>query len=519
MRQETSEEFNLVVSMEPLGKKQNVVDVADLTRWNFTQLLADEEEKPEDTGSKSPFPWRSDLNSKLVLWKGDILTLQVHALVHPTNEMISTKYEMTARLLQEAGPEMLSEINNSVRGSKTGEARLTKGHQLLARHVIHTVGPRFNVKYSTAAEGALFSCYRSVLQLANENNIRTLAMCPIHSSQRGYPLEQGAHIAIRTVRRFLEKFGSNFETIIFACKENDVMETYQHLMPLYFPRNWKEEMEAKEYLPEDIGNENGEPVIAERKIRIIDKPTFAAFKSLGEEFDETIDLNKEFRSPDGPAVGCHEFAVMKEDIDKERLCTLQAKPSAEQLEKERARLYEKFLLRAKQEDLTDIAQLQCIYQSGVDRFGRPVVVFIGRNLPANCIDMERMLLYIVQMMDPIADNHYTVVYLHSLTTADNLPATSFVKYAYNLLHDKYKKNLSSFYIVHPNIWFKISTWFFTTFTASEIKSRVQHLQGTEYLYAYINTDQFDVPQWVFEYDLKVNGPRYYAPPEDTVDEL
>ena len=52
--------------------------------------------------------------------------------------------------------------------------------------------------------------------------------------------------------------------------------------------------------------------------------------------------------------------------------------------------YEKFLLRAKQEDLADIAQLQCIYQSGVDRFGRPVIVFIGRNLPANCIDMERV---------------------------------------------------------------------------------------------------------------------------------
>ena len=47
-------------------------------------------------------------------------------------------------------------------------------------------------------------------------------------------------------------------------------------MPLYFPRNWKEEVEAKEYLPEDIGNEDGEPVIAERQIRIIDKPTFAA---------------------------------------------------------------------------------------------------------------------------------------------------------------------------------------------------------------------------------------------------
>lgn len=59
-------------------------------------------------------------------------------------------------------------------------------------------------------------------------------------------------------------------------------------MPLYFPRNWKEEMEAKEYLPEDIGNENGEPVIAERKIRIIDKPTFAAFSKSFSQFHVLI---------------------------------------------------------------------------------------------------------------------------------------------------------------------------------------------------------------------------------------
>eukprot|EP00106_Octopus_bimaculoides_P006839 XP_014774281.1 PREDICTED: protein GDAP2 homolog [Octopus bimaculoides] len=486
--------------MEPLGQKKDVVDIADLTRWNFTQLLTDDEEKPEDV-NKSHFPCRNDLNAKLILWKGDMLQLNVHAVVHPTNENFSEKYALTAHLLKEAGPDMLTDINTNIRGFKTGEARLSKGHKLLSRYVIHTVGPRYNVKYTTAAESALYNSYRNVLQVALEHNIQSVGICPIHSSQRGYPLIDGAHLAIRTVRRFLEKFGSNFETIIFVSADEEVMEVYQQLMPLYFPRNWKEEMEAKNYLPENIGNEEGEPVIPERKIRIIDKPAFAALKTQGKEFDETIDLNQEFRSPDGPEVGRHPFAQMKEDKDKERLTSLQCKPSVEQREKEKVR--------------------QCFsYQKdGVDRFGRPVLVFIGKNLPVNHIDLEKVLQYIVQVMDSIADTKYSVIYLHTLTTTDNLAPTSFLKYAYNVLHDKYKKNLVTFYIVHSNIWFKISTWFFTTFTAPEIKTKISHLQGTDYLYAKMNTDQLDLPQWIFEYDVKVNGPRYYVPAEDPTEDL
>uniref|UniRef100_A0A0L8H9E5 Macro domain-containing protein n=1 Tax=Octopus bimaculoides TaxID=37653 RepID=A0A0L8H9E5_OCTBM len=540
--------------MEPLGQKKDVVDIADLTRWNFTQLLTDDEEKPEDV-NKSHFPCRNDLNAKLILWKGDMLQLNVHAVVHPTNENFSEKYALTAHLLKEAGPDMLTDINTNIRGFKTGEARLSKGHKLLSRYVIHTVGPRYNVKYTTAAESALYNSYRNVLQVALEHNIQSVGICPIHSSQRGYPLIDGAHLAIRTVRRFLEKFGSNFETIIFVSADEEVMEVYQQLMPLYFPRNWKEEMEAKNYLPENIGNEEGEPVIPERKIRIIDKPAFAALKTQGKEFDETIDLNQEFRSPDGPEVGRHPFAQMKEDKDKERLTSLQCKPSVEQREKEKVRqawsfsrrhllkvlcittelakqakssqkdkngscyeLKRKFILTVLKPTLVAMGVERKIFSS-VDRFGRPVLVFIGKNLPVNHIDLEKVLQYIVQVMDSIADTKYSVIYLHTLTTTDNLAPTSFLKYAYNVLHDKYKKNLVTFYIVHSNIWFKISTWFFTTFTAPEIKTKISHLQGTDYLYAKMNTDQLDLPQWIFEYDVKVNGPRYYVPAEDPTEDL
>lgn len=59
---------------------------------------------------------------------------------------------------------------------------------------------------------------------------------------------------------------------------------------------------------------------------------------------------------------------------------------------------------------------------------------------------------------------------------------------------------------------QISTWFFTTFTAPEIKTKICHLQGTDYLYAKMNTDQLDLPQWIFEYDVKV---RFHADTFDT----
>lgn len=66
------------------------------------------------------------------------------------------------------------------------------------RHVIHTVGPRFNVKYRTAAESALHNCYRSTLELLKESGLSTVGFSVINSIRRGYPPEAGAHIALRT---------------------------------------------------------------------------------------------------------------------------------------------------------------------------------------------------------------------------------------------------------------------------------------------------------------------------------
>lgn len=497
---------------DPLGARSDCVDLKELTRWNLTQLPMTSEDKDADI---SPFPWRNDLNSKLILWCGDITRLLVHGIVNLTNERLDAKLPETEMIYQKGGPDLVAEIRNNVRICKTGEAKTTKGHKLPARFVIHTVGPRYNIKYITAAESALFSCYRSVLGQVREHQMKSVAIPCLHSMRRGYPIEDGAHIAIRTVRRFLEKYVDDVDSVIFVCNE-DTVDAYMKILPLYFPRSSQEEVDAIKLLPEDIGNENGEPIIPERQIRIMDKPMLASMRNSDDldELEQTIDLNKEFGTSTVVEVGRHPFAQMQSNPDEVKITSMSSYTTAEQRHLENKRRYERLLKRSRVEDLTDIAALKCIYRTGVDRFGRPVLILVGKHFPANTINMERALLYLIRVMEPIVESDYIIVYFHTQTSADNHPDMAFLKQVYSILDNKYRKNMKAFYIIHPTWWSKLATWFFTTFTASDIKNKVISMRGVQYLYGTIFPDQLDIPSFVINYDIEINGPRYYEPPNE-----
>lgn len=497
---------------DPLGARSDCVDLKELTRWNLTQLPMTSEDKDADI---SPFPWRNDLNSKLILWCGDITRLLVHGIVNLTNERLDAKLPETEMIYQKGGPDLVAEIRNNVRICKTGEAKTTKGQKLPARFVIHTVGPRYNIKYITAAESALFSCYRSVLGQVREHQMKSVAIPCLHSMRRGYPIEDGAHIAIRTVRRFLEKYVDDVDSVIFVCNE-DTVDAYMKILPLYFPRSSQEEVDAIKLLPEDIGNENGEPIIPERQIRIMDKPMLASMRNSDDldELEQTIDLNKEFGTSTVVEVGRHPFAQMQSNPDEVKITSMSSYTTAEQRHLENKRRYERLLKRSRVEDLTDIAALKCIYRTGVDRFGRPVLILVGKHFPANTINMERALLYLIRVMEPIVESDYIIVYFHTQTSADNHPDMAFLKQVYSILDNKYRKNMKAFYIIHPTWWSKLATWFFTTFTASDIKNKVISMRGVQYLYGTIFPDQLDIPSFVINYDIEINGPRYYEPPNE-----
>ncbi|XP_038079031.1 protein GDAP2 homolog [Patiria miniata] len=488
--------------MEQLGQKLDCVSISSLPTWD------DKDKIPaynvaEDETRTSRFPYDLILNEKIVLWEGDPTALDAMGLIHPTNEHLNENTPLTEAIHKKAGPDLQTELIKTVRCCRTGEAKLSKGYNLPARFVIHTVGPRYNIRYRTAAESALYNCYRNALLLAREHELRTLAFCAINSVKRGYPPEEAAHIAIRTIRRFLEKHGEMFERIVFVIRGINE-DCYQDLLPLYFPRSKTEEHWALDLIPANIGNEDGEPVNPERKIRITDDPTRKELVN-GNESDQELEVD------DGD-IGNHAFASMQADPDKTKKELGVTRPVLSP-EEEKKRRYDRFLRQSHTEDLSDIAAHRCIYQTGVDIYGRPIVAFVARNFPATGVDLEKAFLYFIYLLDPIVNQDYVVVYFHTLSTAQNQPDLKWLRQVYHAVDKRYRKHLRAFYIIHPTFWSRLVTWYFTTFTASSIKDKVKSLKGVHYLYNTIHPDQLDVPPFVSDYDMQINGNSYFNPEE------
>ncbi|XP_064473270.1 protein GDAP2 homolog [Ornithodoros turicata] len=483
--------------MDPLGAVPDVVDLGRFKRWSEIAprdlKLDAAQQTPENVHETTPFPINEGINKKIALWCGDISCISAHAIVNSTNESLAEKYPSSARILARGGPQLKHDLFTEVRTCRTGEAKLTKGYSLPARFVIHTVGPKYNQKFHTAAETALHSSYWRVLQVMRENQLTTLGLCAIHSTRRGYPAAAGAHIALRTVRRFLELHGESMECIAFVVEDIEV-GTYESLLPLYFPRIPQEEEAACRLLPKDIGGACGEPLIPERQIRIVDKPLHDV------DDDESVDINLD----SSVCVGKTAFARMHGDVDHRR-ATL-----GDNLTREvhRTQRYERLLRRAKQEDLSSIESLHCFYLGGKDRRGRPFFVFVGQRFRPHEVDLEKALLYAIDTMDGVVSEDYSVVYLHSLTTGEHHVPISFLRDVYESMELRYRKRLSAVYMLHPTWWTKVVTWWFTTFTAAEIRHKVHPIRGVEDLYCIIAPDQIELPRFVLDYDYLVNGVRY-----------
>jgi hypothetical protein len=102
-----------------------------------------------------------------------------------------------------------------------------------------------------------------------EEHLRNIAFSVVHSQRKGYPPDTGAHVALRTIRRYLEHHGDQFDTIVLCMVEGEVnFGVYRNLLPLYFPRTDEEFAKARDALPADTGDDWGETQIAERQIRI-----------------------------------------------------------------------------------------------------------------------------------------------------------------------------------------------------------------------------------------------------------
>jgi O-acetyl-ADP-ribose deacetylase (regulator of RNase III) len=158
--------------------------------------------------------------------QGDITKLDADAIVNAANTTLLGGGGVDGAIHRAAGPELLAECR-TLGGCPPGEAKITRGYRLPARFVIHTVGPVWSGGKHHEPE-ILANCYRSSLQLAVENGIKTIAFPAISCGAYGYPVSNAAQIAVKTTRDFLATL--EIDKVIFVLWGEDIYDAYQRLL-------------------------------------------------------------------------------------------------------------------------------------------------------------------------------------------------------------------------------------------------------------------------------------------------
>jgi O-acetyl-ADP-ribose deacetylase (regulator of RNase III) len=165
--------------------------------------------------------------SVLELVQGDITQQDMEAVVNAANKSLLGGGGVDGAIHRGAGPQLLAECR-TLGGCETGDAKITKGYQLSAKHVIHTVGPVYR-QGSEKVRDLLASAYRRSLEVATENGLKSLAFPSISTGAYGYPLDEAASIALTTVIGYLEEC-EDIRLVRFVLFGSEAFDAYQKVL-------------------------------------------------------------------------------------------------------------------------------------------------------------------------------------------------------------------------------------------------------------------------------------------------
>jgi O-acetyl-ADP-ribose deacetylase (regulator of RNase III) len=163
----------------------------------------------------------------LELVQGDITQQAMDAIVNAANPTLLGGGGVDGAIHKAAGPELLEECR-TLGGCETGDAKITKGYNLMAKHVIHTVGPVYR-RDGAQAPKLLASAYRRSLEVASWNGLQSIAFPSISTGAYGYPLDEAALIALSTVLEYLMDH-PEFELVRFVLFDSKTLATYEEVL-------------------------------------------------------------------------------------------------------------------------------------------------------------------------------------------------------------------------------------------------------------------------------------------------
>ena len=200
------------------------------------EYLQEENKRAGITDIESLQPIESD--SRIFLWQGDMTTLKVDAITNPANSALlgcfSPLHNCADNIIHsKAGLSLRFKCNCIMRAQgheePTGKAKITPAYNLPCKYVIHTVGPIVQGPLTKRHEDLLASCYRSCLDIAEENGVKSIALCCISTGVFMFPNQRAAEIAVDTVKAWLAETGSQMKVAFNVYKDLD-LEIYSELL-------------------------------------------------------------------------------------------------------------------------------------------------------------------------------------------------------------------------------------------------------------------------------------------------
>jgi O-acetyl-ADP-ribose deacetylase (regulator of RNase III) len=442
------------------------------------------------------------INSRMYLHIGQIAKLPCGAIVVGQVESLRDQNDGNDIIFSLAGTELVPELTYLAPCS-TGDSVITKGGLLPCDWIIHAVGPKYDERYLNASDHALFAAYKSSLVLAADKEVSSVVIGCIYKHAKKYPRFDAAHVALRTVRKFLQHpVGDCLQRVMLCVTTQEDFEIYSALMHAYFPRTESELEDQLNLLPIELGDEWGEIIIPDRVLKVSagPKPLPAEHREQYEQYAGigTSNSNDDLKSVKSEGGGSRKLGrsqaafhpphIHMHLLTHTYICTYNvlttnhhtgqkdvkpigtipramtnadADPDIERQRRvanelnklsreERLRLrFQAMLAGIDDEDLSSVQDLDLLRVLGKDTKGRTVVFLSGSNLlHAEVYDVNLIVLHLMKCMEPLRCIPFVVIYGVADLAEPTYPNIDFTQTVYDLFTCRYDIRITKREIRH-----------------------------------------------------------------------